>query len=322
MIVDIVNGFLGSGKTTFIQNIIRQINPLEKVVILVNEFGEVGIDGVLLAKDGLDVVELTSGCVCCTLAPDLAAQLLGIATRIKPDRVIIEPTGVATVQGLLSIVGSLRLEKYVEAVKVILLLDAADVQNYHGAYPMFLESQIAHADVVVVNKSDLVSSSAVKKIQKAVSGINRRSSVIVTTFGQVTPDQMDTPPDPGDYKGGGGGECSHHHRHLEQNFTEGVSAYQSFSREYPGIFDMKKLKAFFYSLSQSEVIRAKGIFFCAGGWRRVDYVPSAGVTVKELKESYEKSRVLIIGRNLGGSRLDKKLLECLELLNGKMEEQK
>lgn len=321
MIVDIVNGFLGSGKTTFIQNLIRQLNPLEKVVILVNEFGEVGIDGVLMAKGGLDVVELTSGCVCCTLAPDLASQLLKIATQIRPDRVIIEPTGVASVQGLLSIVGSLRLEKYVEAVKVILLLDAADIEAFCGALPPFLESQIARADEVVINKCDLVSTSAVREIRKAVSKINSRCSVAAASFGQVSRDQTDTPPGPGGHKGRGGDECPRLYRH-DQKLSEGVAAYQSFSREYQGIFDIKKLEAFFYNISKDIILRAKGIFFCAGGWRRVDYVPSSGVTVKELEEGYEKSRVLIIGRSFDRSRLDQGILKCLKQPDDYMEERK
>ncbi len=311
MIVDIVNGFLGSGKTTFIQHMVKQISPLERVVVLVNDFGVVGIDGVLLSGEGLDVVEMTSGCVCCTLAPDLSAQLLKIATRLKPDRVVIEPTGVASIQGLLSVVGGLRLEKHVEAVKVILLLDAADVLSFGENIPSFLRSQIARADVVIINKCDLVPFAAVREIKKAVSTANRCSVVIAAKFGQVAPDQMDAPPDSGGLASGGGGESSSLRRINKNKYSESIAAYQSFSREYPGMFDAKKIEHFFRGFSQLGIIRAKGVFHCAGVWSRIDYVPTSGVTVKELGEGHEKSRVLIIGRGLNSALLERNMQNCL-----------
>lgn len=313
MIVDIVNGFLGSGKTTFIQNIIRQMVPLEKLVILVNEFGEIGIDGMLLARDHSEVVELTSGCVCCTLAADLGRQLLDIATRLKPDRVIIEPTGVATIQGLLSVVGSLRLEKHVEAIKVIFMVDAAESEIFQGGYPMFWESQIARADVVVINKTDLVSPSAVREIRRSVSAINGRARIIETKFGEAAPEQMGAPPVPGDLNGGGD-EYLHHQHHHNHSDDRKIPDYQSFSKEYREIFDMNKLEAFFRNLSspaQGEVIRAKGIFRGADGFRRIDYVPASGVTVNDLGGVFNSSRVLVIGRGFMTSDLEKKLQDCL-----------
>lgn len=313
MIVDIVNGFLGSGKTTFIQNIIRQMVPLEKVVILVNEFGEIGIDGMLLARDHSEVVELTSGCVCCTLAADLGRQLLDIATRLKPDRVIIEPTGVATIQGLLSVVGSLRLEKHVEAIKVIFMVDAAESEIFQGGYPMFWESQIARADVVLINKTDLVSPSAVREIRRSVSAINGRARIIETKFGEAALEQMGAPPVSGDLTGGGDKNLHHQHHHNHSDDRK-IPDYQSFSKEYREIFDMNKLEAFFRNLSspaQGEVIRAKGIFRGADGFRRIDYVPASGVTVNDLGGGFSSSRVLVIGRGFMTSDLEKKLQDCL-----------
>lgn len=313
MLVDIVNGFLGSGKTTLIQNLVAQLIPLERVVILVNEFGEIGIDGILLAGDDLDVVELTSGCVCCTLAADMGRQLQKIATRLKPDRVIIEPTGVATIQGVMAIVGSLRLEKYVKAVKVVLMLDAAEMQNYGGDYPAFFESQITRADVVIINKCDMVPLSAVSEIRKWISTVNRRSRILETKFGKVSLEQMDAPPVSSDLTGGGG-ENLHHQHHHDRYIERNTPGYRSFSREYREVFDKSGLEYFFLTLKNlmpGEVIRAKGIFRCAEGFIRVDYVPASGVTVSDLGDGFKNSRVLIIGHDFIDSELDKKLQACL-----------
>lgn len=322
MLVDIVNGFLGSGKTTFIQSIVKQLVPLEKVVVLVNEFGEIGIDGIVLAENELDVVEMTSGCICCTLAADLGRQLLNIAARLKPDRVIIEPTGVASIKGLLSVVGSLRLEKYVEAVKVITLLDASDLQSYDQGYPAFLESQAAGADLVLINKTDLVSPSTVRGIRSWTAAVNPGAKVLETAFGEVRLEHMDAPPVPSDLTGGGDQKL--HHQHHEDHCVEkGTPDYQSFSGEYRGVFDIARLKAFFRSLNnltRGEVIRAKGIFYCAGGFKRIDYVPAGGVTVKAMGGNFESSRVLIIGRGFTALELENGMRGCLESSKSSMGE--
>lgn len=309
MLVDIVNGFLGSGKTTFIRHMVGQLVPLERIVILVNEFGEVGIDGALLAQDGPGVVELTSGCICCSLAPDLGRQLLGIATGINPDRVIIEPTGVATIQGLLSVVGSLKLEKYIEAVKVILLIDAAEFKDFQSDYPAFVEAQISLAHTVIINKCDLVSEAAVREIRRTISTINPQATVLSSTFGQVALEQMGAPPDRGGLHAGGGGDVCHRHLH-HHNHGKGVPTYQSFSRLYEGLFDPDRLVGFFRDLAQSGVMRAKGIFRCPEGWQRIDLVPSTGVTAVPLTGSFNNSRVLIIGSGLNTTRLAGSLEKC------------
>lgn len=310
MLVDIVNGFLGSGKTTFIRHLARLLVPLERIVILVNEFGEVGIDGALLANDGLGVVELTSGCICCSLAPDLGRQLLGIATGIGPDRVIIEPTGVATIQGLLSVVGSLKLEKYIEAVKVIFLIDAAEFKDYfQTGCPAFLEAQISLAHTVIINKCDLVSEADAREIRQTISTINPQATVLSSTFGQVALEQMGAPPAQGGLDAGGGGDFSH--RHLQHhNHEKMFPTYQSFSRLYEGLFDPDRLVGFFRDLAQSGVMRAKGIFRCPEGWQRIDFVPSTGVITALLAGSFDNSRVLIIGSALDPATLAGNLEKC------------
>lgn len=113
MRVDVVNGFLGSGKTTLIKNILLECPGREKIAVLVNEFGETGIDGELLGDSGAEVVELANGCICCTLKADMKSQIAYIAGRYKPQRLIIEPTGIATIGNVLGVLKSLSLAEHI-----------------------------------------------------------------------------------------------------------------------------------------------------------------------------------------------------------------
>src|SRR5262245_58853273 len=101
MRVAAINGFLGSGKTTFILNILKEIGPRKRIAVIVNELGAVGIDGSLIQSQTAEVVELTSGCVCCSLSPELKKQVIEIKNRYNPEILIIEPTGAASVTGVL-----------------------------------------------------------------------------------------------------------------------------------------------------------------------------------------------------------------------------
>ena len=133
MIVDIVYGFLGAGKTTFISRVLKEWGSKEKTVVLVNEFGEVGIDGELLALQGGNVVEMPSGCICCTLQADFRSQLLDICRTIGPERVIIEPTGVATIAQVRSIIEAQLFENTIREINDILIADAYEyIAEHHN----------------------------------------------------------------------------------------------------------------------------------------------------------------------------------------------
>jgi G3E family GTPase len=172
MIVDIVFGFLGSGKTTFIIKALEKWGADEKIVVLVNEFGDVGIDGDLLTGQGGDVVELPSGCICCTLQADFRSQMLEISRTIKPARVIIEPTGVATIAQIRSIVEAQLFEKAIETINNILIADATGFMNLYKANRHFVASQVENAQLALLNKCDRVDKRKAMVIQGAISAIN------------------------------------------------------------------------------------------------------------------------------------------------------
>jgi G3E family GTPase len=156
MVVDIVYGFLGSGKTTFITRVLGEWGERERIVVLVNEFGDVGIDGSLLRDRGGNVVEMPSGCICCTLQGDFRKQMLEIIESIKPQRLIIEPTGVATIGQIRSIVEAQMFENVIREVNHVLIADATGFMGLYKANPHFIESQVENARIVLLNKCDKV----------------------------------------------------------------------------------------------------------------------------------------------------------------------
>ncbi|UCF92230.1 MAG: GTP-binding protein, partial [Desulfobacterales bacterium] len=185
MIVDIVFGFLGSGKTTFITRVLQEWGSNEKTVVLVNEFGEVGIDGELLTSQGGNVVEMPSGCICCTLQADFRSQILDISRRIQPERIIIEPTGVATISQVRSIVQAQLFENTIREVNDIMITDATGFMGLYKANRHFVESQVKNAHIVLLNKCDRVDKRNAMVIRSAISAINPEITVLMTEYGAV-----------------------------------------------------------------------------------------------------------------------------------------
>jgi len=185
MIVDVIFGFLGSGKTTFITRILREWGSSEKIVVLVNEFGDVGIDGEILSSQGGNVVEMPSGCICCTLQADFRAQILEISRTLQPARIIIEPTGVATIGQIQSILQAQMFEREISQIHKILIADATGFMGLYRANRHFVESQVENAHIILLNKCDRVDRRKAKVIQSAITAINPELTVFMTEFGGI-----------------------------------------------------------------------------------------------------------------------------------------
>mgnify|MGYP006295644119 CR=1 FL=1 len=185
MILDVIYGFLGSGKTTFIQNILHRWGAEERIVVLVNEFGDVGIDGELLQGQDGQVVEMPSGCICCTLQADFRMQLLEICQTIKPERVVIEPTGVATISQIQSIVQAEMFQDCIQAIHYVFIADATSLMDLYKANRAFVESQIGNADLALLQKCDLVDKRMAQVTKGVITSINPNISVLISEFGRV-----------------------------------------------------------------------------------------------------------------------------------------
>jgi G3E family GTPase len=164
----VVCGLLGSGKTTFIRNILR--NAQEKTVVLVNDFGSSGIDGEILSAGGIDAVELPSGCVCCTLKVDLITTIQRIVKEFSPQRLMIEPSGVASPSAVLEALDSAGIG----GASVVGIIDAAEFAELYesGMYGSFFKDQIENSDIILVNKIDLAEEALIAAAEQLIGSIN------------------------------------------------------------------------------------------------------------------------------------------------------
>ena len=175
----LLSGFLGSGKTTMVLSTIERIiqRKHKKVVVIVNDFGQIGIDGKVMEKFGLKVREMPSGCICCTLGTDLLTTLREVAEGFNPDLVIIEPTGVADPEAIHE---TLKLYNGppIGTVRIAIIVDALRYPVIVKALERPLKNQLKAADVIIINKMDQVDEAAVRRIEQSVRNMGLQTRII------------------------------------------------------------------------------------------------------------------------------------------------
>lgn len=178
--IDIISGFLGAGKTTFIKKLLEEAISGEQVVLIENEFGEIGIDGGFLKNSGIEIREMNSGCICCSLVGDFGTSLAEVLTKYKPDRVIIEPSGVGKLSDVMKAVRDVAAEIEVTLNSAVTIVDVAKCRMYMKNFGEFFNNQIENAGTVVLSRTDIA---AVDKVNQAVELIREKNpaAVIVTT---------------------------------------------------------------------------------------------------------------------------------------------
>ncbi len=322
MIVDIVFGFLGSGKTTFIRRILHQWGESERIVVLVNEFGDVGIDGDLLSGQGGDVVEMPSGCICCTLQADFRSQLTDIINDLRPQRLVIEPTGVATIGQIRAILDAQLFEGHFERIHNIQVVDAAGFMGLYKANRHFVESQIQKAHLVLLNKRDLVETRQSALIRNAISAINPEAAVLPCEYAAV---------DWAEYRAALPAESSgttrghvitdavHDHvetvdEHAHVHEDQDALGYQSLGFVFGDwTFDKEALERFFRRLNTAntawgEIVRAKGIFRVPGGWSLME-LAGTEFSIQPVSGTAQ-SKVSVIGKQLDREAIRGALEHC------------
>ena len=178
--IDIISGFLGAGKTTFIKKLLEEAISGEQVVLIENEFGEIGIDGGFLKNSGIEIREMNSGCICCSLVGDFGKSLAEVLTKYKPYRVIIEPSGVGKLSDVMKAVRDVAAEIEVTLNSAVTIVDVAKCRMYMKNFGEFFNNQIENAGTVVLSRTDIA---AVDKVNQAVELIREKNpaAVIVTT---------------------------------------------------------------------------------------------------------------------------------------------
>ncbi len=188
--LDIISGFLGAGKTTLIKKLLENSTNQEKVVIIENEFGEMGIDGSLLEQTGASVRELYSGCICCTLSGDFKKTITEMIHKFSPDRIIIEPSGVGKLSEVLKACEGIVKKENIQINMLITVVDVLKFQMYLTNFGEFFEDQIKNAKTIFLSRTEKISSEALEKVTAEISKLNEEASIVTTPWDQLTAEKI------------------------------------------------------------------------------------------------------------------------------------
>ena len=186
----IVYGFLGAGKTTLLRSLVPRLASVESTALLVNEFGIEGVDQVVLASDDLTVRQLVGGCVCCEVRGDLMAALDEIHRLVAPERLVIEPTGLASPDTLAHVFASPAVRSIVQVDSVITVLDATRYALVRDHLGEFFPNQVRHADLVLVNKADAASDAERRDARAWARSLNAEAAIVDSVYCKVDSDLL------------------------------------------------------------------------------------------------------------------------------------
>ena len=188
--IDIISGFLGAGKTTFIKKMIDEVFKGEKIVLIENEFGEVGIDGGFLKDAGIQITEMNSGCICCSLVGDFGKSLSEVLTKYKPDRIIIEPSGVGKLSDVMKAVIDVSADMDVALNSAVTIVDAAKCKMYMKNFGEFFNNQIENAGTVVLSRTDITDTAKIQKDVEMIREKNPKAAIVTTPLAELGGSQL------------------------------------------------------------------------------------------------------------------------------------
>lgn len=188
--IDIISGFLGAGKTTFIKKLLEEAIAGEQVVLIENEFGEIGIDGGFLKDSGIEIREMNSGCICCSLVGDFGKSLEEVLTKYKPDRVIIEPSGVGKLSDVMKAVRDVASNLDVALNSAVTVVDASKCKMYMKNFGEFFNNQVAYAGTIILSRTDVADAKKVDAAVKMLREANPKAVIVTTPVSQLTGAQL------------------------------------------------------------------------------------------------------------------------------------
>ena len=178
--IDIISGFLGAGKTTLIKKLLKDAFQGEQVVLIENEFGEIGIDGGFLKEAGIEIREMNSGCICCSLVGDFGASLKEVVSKYHPDRILIEPSGVGKLSDVIKAVQGVQEEVGLVLNSYTTVVDAKKCKMYMRNFGEFFNNQVEYAGAIIMSRTDIVDEAKAQAAMELLRGINGKAAIITT----------------------------------------------------------------------------------------------------------------------------------------------
>ena len=333
--IDIISGFLGAGKTTLIKKLLSEALKGEQVVLIENEFGEIGIDGGFLKDSGIEIREMNSGCICCSLVGDFGTSLKEVITTYHPDRIIIEPSGVGKLSDVIKAVKGVDVDCEISLNSYTTVADVNKCKMYMRNFGEFFENQLQYARTIILSRTDTPKATE-EKVAKAVAlirEVNKDAVIITTPIEKLDGAQILEAMEQGreedeDFCPVCGGhhdhdhEHEHHHDHDEEHehhhdhdhehehhhdhehdhhHHHADDVFTSWGTETPKKYEKAELDSILKKLSESEdygkVLRSKGMLPCTDGtWMYFDLVPEE-YEIREGSADFT-GRICVIGSEL------------------------
>jgi len=308
MRVNLIFGFLGSGKTTRVRHLLARRSS-EKTAVIVNEFGEVGIDGEILRGKAVDLVELNAGCLCCTLKGSLLNAVEELREKAGVERIIVEATGLAQPSELTETLADPSLSERVDVGPLVTVVDAAKFPKLYAMLGEFYEAQIESADILVLNKVDLVAASELDRVRDEIRQINPTADLLFAERGEVDAEYLlvdrasAVVAAHGEMAGQHGAHAHpHDHDHAGHDPHEHAPA-ESFVLTAPAGARRADVERFFAGLSDA-VWRAKGFMHVDGEPCLVQYAMGQLEITPASVRAHEN--VVFIGQNIDRAALERR----------------
>ena len=328
--IDIISGFLGAGKTTFIKKMLDEAFKGEQIVLIENEFGEVGIDGGFLKDAGIEITEMNSGCICCSLVGDFGKNLNEVISKYHPDRILIEPSGVGKLSDVMKSVIDIEKEQDVKLNALVTVVNALKASKQMKAFGEFFNNQIEYATTVILSRAQNATPEQLEFCVKQIQKLNPKAATITTDWAAITGEQILKVMEGQDnlemkvlaearhaqeehehhheHEGHEhhehGEDCTcgchdheHHHHHADDIFT-------SWGKETPHKFEKSKLEEILKQFVESDnILRSKGMVESVDGtWIYFDMVPGE-YEIREGQPDYT-GRIVVIGTGIHEHELE------------------
>ena len=309
--IDVFSGFLGAGKTMLIKKLINEKLSNENMVIIENEFGEVGIDGSILRKLNIEVKEINAGCICCTISGDFKRAIKEVITKYKPHRIIIEPSGVAKLSEVLAVCKDEELKEMVSINMIITVIDVLKFDSYIKNFGEFYKNQIINAKTIVLSRTQNASIERASKVVERIQSINNVANIVTTDWDKVNAQRIIDIAEE-DFK-----QASLDQVNLIKKPLNGAmikrgtnhnanEIFQTLGVETPKIISKETLYDILYKIKNDKlygtVLRAKGIIQSTEmHWMQFDYVPEE-IEIRATTPDYT-GRLCVIGSNLNKENL-------------------
>jgi putative photosynthetic complex assembly protein 2 len=326
--VEIVAGFLGAGKTTFMRRRLDDLGALPgKTVVLVNDFASVGIDGSLLDNQGADVVELPNGCICCSLRDDLSRQLEETVKRFAPDRVLIEPSGVADIASLIGVMQRPALQPLLKGLNITTVIDAGAFLADYATLPAHFAAQAKLASTLVINKADLVSPAEKMVVAETLRRLNPVVKIVQARYGHIE-GEISAPPRIAlvhekheHHEAHHDHDCTahdcdhddHHHAEHAHDHAAHDLGFTSWNTDLVNHCDADALQALLEGVvtgQYGDIARVKGLAKSGAGWLHFDVAGGRASMTAFAATADEQPRVVAIGRDIHTDKLSAAFLAC------------